>query len=173
MRDFINIVGLLETEHDGDAYFDQETLARAKNQTKQSRDILIHMDPEVFLKMAMSGYDETKMARVQGLFDSGTKFSDIPFLGFVHDGEGSAVVTGHEGRHRARALIKAGVKSMPVLLGHRYDENGQSMRWGSVNDDGPDRFRDEWPRDLYGQRGDDSESDENRYNRIDFPVKRD
>lgn len=171
MRKLMTLIESVQVEHDGDAYFDPTELSMAENQSDGSRDTLIHMSPEEFLSMAMYGYDEKKWERVWGLVQSNTKFNSIPFLGFVHSGEGVATVTGHEGRHRARALVAKGVKSMPVLLSHRYDANGQSIRWKrAAEKDHPDAFHDDWPEVLYGQSGDGEDESKHRYNKIPFPV---
>ncbi|MEX5385644.1 hypothetical protein WCE10_21715, partial [Cronobacter muytjensii] len=84
-------------------------------------------------------------------------------------GEGTAMVTGHEGRHRAKFLQSQGVTEMPVLLKHRYDVNGQPMIWEAIKQD-PSVFVDEWPRRLYGERGGSPETDLHKNNFIAFPV---
>jgi hypothetical protein len=153
---------------DGDEYFDAEQIRQAERQNHKSRSILIWMAPEEFLEVAQDGFDDHKMSGVTDLVQNGVKFNSVPLLSFDHTGEGIATVVGHEGRHRARALAKLGVRKMPVLLTHRFEGNGQSMRWGSMNDeDSFDRFEQKWPQILFGQKPDNGTI--NRKN-IPFPV---
>lgn len=151
---------------DGEDFFEPKALEAARAQNDKSRDKLIYMHPQDFLDVATSGSDKKKAETVRGLIESRTKFNDVPFLGFTHDGEGTAQVTSHEGRHRARELLAAGVTEMPVLLQHRYDENGQAMRWGELSKD----FKDSYPKKLYAQVGGDTASSHNKGKSIDFPV---
>lgn len=150
--------------------FTKETLENAYNQSLDSRDILIYMNPEDFLKVAMSGHSDEKLNTVKNLLSNNIEFNEIPFLNFVHDGEGTATVTGHEGRHRAKCLIELGINSMPVLLRHRYDENGQAMLWHKMNTN-DNQFYDMWPEKLYGERGSSEETNQHRKNYIAFPVE--
>lgn len=153
-----------------DQYFNQEALETAYNQPSDSRDILIYMHPEDFLKVAMSGFSDDKMRSVKELANNNISFNEIPFLNFVHDGEGTARVTGHEGRHRARILLELNATEMPVLLRHRYDENGQAMLWHKMNST-DNQFYDMWPERLYGERGSSEETNKNSKNYISFPVE--
>lgn len=154
---------------EGVTYFRPEAIAKGKNQVLDSRTILIYLSPADFLSVAMSGHADHKAGTVQSLIEGGTLFDDLPLLNFVHDGEGTARVTGHEGRHRARALQALGVTRMPVLLSHRYDPNGQPMMWRSIARN-PNIFQDEWPHKLYGEFGNCEETRRNRDNFIAFPV---
>ena len=149
--------------------FLKAALEDAHNQPEGSRDILIYINPQDFLSIARSGFCDEKMKTVQALTQDKICFNDIPFLNFVHDGEGTARVTGHEGRHRARALLELGINEMPVLLRHRYDENGQAMIWDKMNHK-DNQFYDEWPTRLYGERGSSEETNKNSKNYIDFPI---
>lgn len=155
--------------HDGDQYFDANELSKAKNQAPDSRNKLIYVSPAAFLSVAMSGHNPDKEASVKAILGSGSVFNEVPFLNFVHDGEGTAVCTGHEGRHRAMILQENGVQQMPVLLQHRYDENGLAIVWDKIAND-PESFQDEWPKKLYGERGTCPETSLNRHNFIPFPV---
>ena len=149
--------------------FLKAALENAYNQSNESRDILIYIKPQDFLNIAMSGFCDKKMKSVQELIQDNICFNDIPFLNFVHDGEGTAHVTGHEGRHRARALLELGVSEMPVVLCHRYDENGPAMIWNKMNRK-DNQFQDTWPERLYGERGSSEETNKNSRNYINFPV---
>lgn len=151
------------------SYFLQEVLEKAYQQPTDSRDILIYMHPKDFLHVAMSGFSEEKMQNVKNLCQENTQFNEIPFLNFVHDGEGTARVTGHEGRHRARILLENNITEMPVLLRHRYDENGQAMLWHTMNTP-ENKFYDMWPERLYGERGDSEATNKNSRNYITFPI---
>lgn len=137
----------------GNDYFSDEAWDAARGMCSgNSRAILIHMTPDDFLKVANQGHDETKMLNVEDVLIRGGKFHDIPFLLFVHDGDGTAQVVGHEGRHRMKALKSLGVTAAPVVLKHIYDGNGQTMRWSAMgHEDDRDFFRDDWPVRLYAE----------------------
>ena len=154
---------------DGNSYFAEESLQFAQEQANDSRAKLIYMSPSDFLSVAMNGHNIEKEALVESVFEKNGEFRDVPFLNFVHDGEGTAMVTGHEGRHRAKFLESRGVQEMPVLLQHRYDINGQPMVWRTIESD-PGSFVDEWPRKLYGERGGSPDTDLHKHNFITFPV---
>lgn len=160
-----------QTPPDGAAYFSAEALALTltHSQPVESRERLVWIDPVWFLSVAMSGFDDGKAQAIQCVVDSGALFNTLPFLNFVHDGEGTARVVGHEGRHRARALIAKGIAQMPFMLRHVYDPNGQPMTWGAIEND-PSRFRDEWPTRLFGEIGSDDATSRHRFNAIPFPV---
>lgn len=133
--------------HDGDSYFKKRKVGGYK-----SRDTLIYISPSNFLKLAEEGESSDKAATVKSVIDSGKKFSDYPFLTFEHDGRGKAIVRGHEGRHRARALKAAGVKSMPVVLVSRSGK-GMAIRWDQQSQPGIDRIDGQWPATLTSEDG--------------------
>lgn len=151
-------------------HFTKEAILSAFNQPADSRDILIYMNPTDFLSVAMSGHSDEKLNTVKELIGNNVLFNEIPFLNFIHDGEGTARVTGHEGRHRAKVLIELDISEMPVLLRHRYDENGQGMLWHQMNSK-ENKFYDEWPNRLYGERGDSEATNKHSKNYIRFPVE--
>lgn len=150
-------------------HFTKESLEAAMNQAIDSCNILIYINPKDFLSVAMSGHSEEKMTTVKELFNDNISFNEIPFLNFVHDGEGTARVTGHEGRHRAKILQSLNITEMPVLLKHRYDENGQAMLWHKMNSS-ENKFYDMWPERLYGERGCSEDTNKNSKNYIIFPI---
>lgn len=150
-------------------YFTKDSIEQALKQPIHSRDILIYMHPKDFLSVAMSGHSQNKLTKVQHLFKDNIQFNEIPFLNFVHDGEGTARVTGHEGRHRAKVLLSLNIIEMPVLLKHRYDENGQAMLWHNMNSHN-NQFYDMWPERLYGERGSSHETNQHSKNYISFPI---
>ena len=62
-------------------YFNQEALEIAYNQPHDSRDILIYMHPQDFLKVAMSGHSDEKMHSVKELANHHISFNEIPLRG--------------------------------------------------------------------------------------------
>lgn len=144
-----------------DDMFDPEAIEKMRVPRFKSREKLISMKISDFLKMAMTGHDKEKEDGVNALVASGQKFSDLPFLKGENNG-GEVVITGHEGRHRARKLLEMGYKYMPVVLVITPGE-ASSIRWDQQDD--PSRFDyvKEWPTTLRGENGD----------VIPFPVSRD
>lgn len=120
-----------EAGRDGDAYFDLSPMTMRPLTNDRSRETLVSMSPQDFLALAKAGRDPQKAAGVRRLLRKGKPFSSLPYLDFVHDGQGSARVTNHEGRHRAQALADQGVRSMPVVLVSRDGGEGPAIRWGS------------------------------------------
>lgn len=120
----------------------------------KSREKLVEMPIDDFLALALKGTSEEKAGGVRAVVESGSKFSDLPFLLFRSDGA-EATVTGHEGRHRARALQGMGYNTMPVLL-------VGDIRWSEQSD--PNRFdyREVWPSQMVGEEGE----------TLPFPVAR-
>ena len=150
----------------GREYFSPEALKSAENQSSKSRERLVHMHPRDFLSVAkqINTPSKEKLADIEGAIGSGKKLSDIPYLYFVHDAKGNAHVTGHEGRHRAMALLKRGVTSMPVSFRSTASETkpGEAIRWGSQHKKSYDRIEGHWPKHLHGQ---------DSMNKIPFPVQ--
>lgn len=70
--------------------------------------------------------DADKLAKATVLLRDGIPFTDIPFLKI----DAEYRVFGHEGRHRALALMAQGVTTMPVVL------NADTIRWDQQNDPG-------------------------------------
>ena len=109
-----------------------------------------------FLSMAKPGFDQSKADHVTELLEKGAKFESVPYLYFDLE-NGNARVTGHEGRHRARALLQLGYSTMPVEL------RGQ-IRWSEqTNPKGYD-YIETWPNKLISEDGSKS---------INFPIPRD
>lgn len=111
--------------------FSDDAFRHADVTCYRSRTTLILISPDLFLSLAKSGTDQVKMSRCQNLFDDDVKFSDLPLLTFHHDGNGNAVIDGHEGRHRVLTLKSAGKKLIPVRLRSLPSQSGMSIRWGS------------------------------------------
>ena len=117
--------------------FNEEALRTAANQNDKSRDILVEMPIDDFLNSAEKGLVESKLEGTRALVAEGTPFSSVPNLTFRNNGDGTAKVVGHEGRHRALALREQGETTMPVVLTARGGD-GPAIRWGQQNN--PDSF---------------------------------
>jgi hypothetical protein len=167
---------IAEQHHrEGEQYFDTSAIDTAKNPPPYDMnarrpgfnpdyDKVIHMHPQHFLSVARNGDDENKTRKVKSLLDSNTKFSDLPELHFTHNGYGDARVSGHEGRHRARALLEKGVTSIPVVLRQRYNGDVPPLKFNQ-------HFEGEFPIVLHGEKGSDKETSLHANNSIPFPVK--
>jgi len=108
----------------------------------KSRETVVLMSPDEFLDMARKLGDDTEFGKsttklVEHL-DEGGKFDDVPFLKFENDGEGTAKVVGHEGRHRMNALKAKGVTKVPVRFISSEHGSGPGIRWSEQAD--PDSF---------------------------------
>ena len=114
--------------------FDLKALATASKQNDASREILVEMPIDDFLKAAKKEISPEKLAGTRELVKSGTPFNSIPYLSFKNIGDGTGEVVGHEGRHRAIALKEAGETTIPVRLMSQGSETGSSIRWGKQND---------------------------------------
>lgn len=173
MKSFLKFIS--EDYKDGDKYFSSEALESAKNPPPYNPNVrrpglnpeydkVIHMHPEHFLSVARKGTDPDKAKTVDSLINSNTKFSDLPELHFTHSGNGDARVTGHEGRHRARALLDKGITNMPVILRQRYNPDAEPVKWNS-------HFGGKFPHTLHGEISPYKEENSNADNSIPFPVK--
>lgn len=121
----------------------------------KARDRVISMAIDDFLAMAAPGEDAQKTSRVAEMLAAGQKF-EVPFLSIDVGRDKQANVTGHEGRHRARALKDMGYTTMPVRL--RTDV----IRW-SEQREGDFDYIEVWPETLLSEKG---------RNVIPFPVSR-
>lgn len=132
-----------------DEFFNLDGLREVKY---KSREKLVSMRIEDFLALAEDGYDPDKAVRTHELVRSGGKFPDTPGLIIAHDGEVARVV-GHEGRHRARALLAEGYTHMPVMLLVTPGEVGYSIRWSEQYDPGRFDYAQIWPAVLEAEYG--------------------
>ena len=78
-------------------------------------------------------------------------------LQFNNNGDGTATVVGHEGRHRMLKLYSMGVKSVPV----RFCSN--NIRWSEQDDPSNRDYIKIWPNVLVSENGSTT---------IKFPVDR-
>lgn len=113
-------------------YFDSQKIDQAFKQTALSRETVVWMDCEEFLALAkpMIVNNPARLESANSVIVAGEKFADIPYLKVgQHGGDGDVIVIEHEGRHRALALMSAGVESMPVVV-VAHDNLG--IRWGAT-----------------------------------------
>lgn len=136
-------------ENNVEDYFDSSALSMAKNQGSKSRELLIDMSIDDFLRLAEEGRSFSKESGVDSLLSKGIKFESIPFLGVgFYSGDPLAMkVKSHEGRHRARALRKLGFKMMPVKVVH------DSIRWGGQLNPNNYDYVDNFPTHFVSEDG--------------------
>jgi len=94
-------------------YFNEKGIKSALVEAGRTgtRETVVSMSPDEFLKLAEKGSDPRKMERLpEGNWES------IPYLHLENDAEGNARVVGHEGRHRMQRLKDVGVDEVPVTL---------------------------------------------------------
>ena len=110
--------------------------AMADSRDPKSREMLVWMKPDDFLRMAkkrpkewLGGMAEEKRGSIRKGISSEEGLKDIPFL-WIENHEGSssvAKVYGHEGRHRMDVFKEQGVDMVPVRIRdatNRWGENG-------------------------------------------------
>jgi len=145
--------------HDGDHYFaGRHVRGQLEEATSpHSRTTLIYLPPSVFLRMAHHGKDHKAQAEVDDLLEQGAAFNSLPSLMFSYNqpDKRKALVVTHDGRHRSRALERAGVKLMPVLFTstpasrsalYPDREPMGAVRWGRE-----DTHWEPWPEVLQAQ----------------------
>lgn len=163
-----------EARREGESYFSDSALDAAKN-PKYDPTVrrpgynpeytkVVHMHPKDFLHVARNGVDSEKTKNVAAVLNRSEKFSDLPELHFKHSGDGEARVSGHEGRHRARALLHMGVTSMPVVLQQSYNGDVPPVKFNEP-------FEGIFPTVLHGERGPDAETSLHSNHSIPFPTK--
>ena len=114
-------------------YFTEDALHQAFNQNEASRETVLFMTTENFLRLVRPGFDAVKESGVKSLLDQGIKFNSLPSLGVETDKRGDVVCEegrDHEGRHRVRALHELGVKVIPVIIYSKEGGRGPAYRWG-------------------------------------------
>ena len=146
---------------DGARYFSPEALAEADEEGSgyKSRVALVLMHPQDFLDMAEPGKREEAQASLERVIGAGIGFAGVPRLFVDVDGDDPRIahVTGHEGRHRSRALLARGVTQMPVRI------HQQTIRWSEQSDPKARYYKAQLPERLFGEG-------ENRRNVIPMPV---
>ena len=126
------------------------------NPAHKARHAVVDMPIDMFLGLAQVGEGASKTKGVQDLVERGVKFSELPMLTTRPVGhrekdrqlgltETALIVTGHEGRHRARALKAAGYDTMPVRI---FDD---VIRWSEQNDPKSFDYLPYWPEEIIAQ----------------------
>ena len=114
--------------------------------------VVTQMNPHDYLRLAarLTHPVPDKIERFAKRIEAGEEI-DTPYLILAEDDKhGLPQVTGHEGRHRARAAIEAGVASMPVYL-YSFQPFSEGVRedlWGASIE----RIADEMRGQDAGQR---------------------
>jgi len=138
--------------------FKQEAIDKLSDVEYKSRSKLIDMPIDTFLSLAKEGRYKSKEEGVKEILSRGDKFSNVPYLLYNIDPENNSLakVTGHEGRHRARALKDMGYETIPV-------EFRGDIRWSEQRDPNKFDYKEAWPKKL--------EAEDSSY-KVDFPVSR-
>jgi hypothetical protein len=113
--------------------FKKEAVDQAAKQNDKSREILVDMPIDDFLAAAKQEKSPEKLAAVKDLLSKGIPFETVPSLQFANNGDGTAKVVSHDGRHRAMALKERGETTIPVRLTSDAGK-GDAIRWGQQND---------------------------------------
>jgi hypothetical protein len=116
--------------------FKKEAVDQAAKQNDKSREILVDMPIDDFLAAAKQEKSPEKLAAVKDLLSKNIPFETVPSLQFANNGDGTAKVVSHDGRHRAMALKERGETTIPVRLTSNAGKGGKgdAIRWGQQND---------------------------------------
>lgn len=151
-------------------YFSKEAFDEAKKDEANGHGVLVLMPIDDFLAVNPIHKEGEKTKNVKELADKGIKYNEIPFLIYSHTPNGTAIISGHEGRHRAVELKNRGEKYMPVLMRNGYQNENMGSDYvtrKSLSD--PNAFNEEtsgiFPEKLYG-------AFDGRENTVPFPLTR-
>jgi hypothetical protein len=141
-------------------HFEPQLLeAYAKGPGFKSRETLVEMPIDDFLKLAAPIRDDQATysnlrdgvvpsgdhaQALREIIEGGTKLDELPFLS-VNEQDGR--VSGHEGRHRAKALKALGYDTMPVVW-----KSGR-IRWSEQSDPSKFDYVEDWPTELMAEDG--------------------
>jgi len=135
-------------------WFSEDALRTAANQNDKSREILVDMPIEDFLKAAEKDFSSEKLEKTRQLVSEGKPFDSVPTLSFKNNADGTGKVTGHDGRHRALALKEQGETTIPVRLISQSGD-GPGIRWGQQGNPKSFDYVDVIPQKLIEQDGTD------------------
>lgn len=117
-------------------YFNDCAVRAGNFKSPQSRTTLVLMSPQDFLLMSLKdGVEQRLKDEYTEHLKQGGRFDDIPFLQMINNGDGTASIIGHEGRHRMYAFIQMHVPIVPVRILCSEHGKGDPIRWGVVNSD--------------------------------------
>lgn len=114
--------------------FDEEgiNLAYRDASSTLSRRTIVYMSPKDFLRIAEPFTpSELNLSVIKKVMETGRKIASLPYIIFDNNGNGTASVVGHEGRHRMFIFQSAGIDKIPVVLHSREGGAGQAIRWGA------------------------------------------
>jgi len=114
----------------------------------KGREKVIELPIKDFLRLAQEGEVKGKQSDIEDLFKAGTKLNSLPLLMAYNNQKGDLKVQGHEGRHRARALLGQGYDTMPVRF-------LTSIRWSEQNDPTNFDYEKNWPSKVISEDSDD------------------
>jgi hypothetical protein len=107
----------------------------------KSREKLIPLPIDDFLKLANKGVASDKLSQAREIYASGKPYNTLPQLWVDNKGR----VVGHEGRHRAIVERENGQNTIPVLL------KSDNIRWTHQNDPTNFDYTKEWPSHMQAQ----------------------
>lgn len=125
VKELLKTIGQSRTYEKFKGTFEASELKRLYKESTDplSRSRAVWMSPEDFLRMALPLHKpyELKTSSIKKGLDTEAGLRQVPYLLMDDMGNGRYFVKGHEGRHRAIALAKAGVELMPVELRGRTE----------------------------------------------------
>ena len=125
-------IGKLLDDNEIGPMWSPKTIKDAADQNRKSRDILIEMAPQEFLRMTddLPKPDLSKKTRIADAREAGKQMDSVPMLGFDNMGKGRAKVVAHEGRHRALRAIEEGYDKIQLFVKTREGGSAAAKRWG-------------------------------------------
>ncbi len=118
-----------------DRFFADSAIRKLKRacSNPRSHTTLVRLTPQEFLRMAKPappGGAKDKIKPVRECLRLGKKFDELPYLKIINNGDGSALVVGHEGRHRCMALMERGIDFVTVEIICLEGGAGETICWG-------------------------------------------
>lgn len=95
----------------GASFFTHETLGKPPASEAHA---ILWIEPQSFLTLAKPGVSASKLAKAEFILGGEGKFHHLPYLMLDPAPNASFRVSGHEGRHRVRALMSRGVTLVPI-----------------------------------------------------------
>ena len=129
--------------------FNRETGKVDYRLRNKSRKVMVDMPIDMFLHLAETGERADSTRLVGDLVEQGVKFNTTPilYMSFRTGDRENRIITGHEGRHRARKLKSMGYDTVPVMV------MDTSIRWDSQQEGDFDRVE-VFPKRIVSEEGD-------------------